>query len=307
MFLIDPMDGLNPQTDTIPLSKAVAWNGTTFKIPDAWEIDSLDLTHVMISENGFPRIEIKWTESSPSIPFEKQFRNFMVRSQKLLKIIIHEQPTPAFFLHLNSSFDFFFFSWEDTSSKGIGTLIFCRHCRRLTLIRFFSLYRFLINSSAHGVLASFTDHPVNNRVSWQLFGMAFSTPENFRLSDYSLKPGYFSFQFLSQNIRLTVLSWGPASFLLREKSLAEFAGERLPELTGFAIAGTCDRGNYLEWSFRQGLFKNAGRLPFLSSYSRFILFRISHDKRNNRIYGVKIDSPRAFEIDLMKGSILGSP
>lgn len=297
----------NIPLDNIPLNKAVAWNGTAFKIPDAWEIDSLDLTHLMISENGSPRAEIKWTESSPSIPFEKQFRTFMARSQKLLKIIIHEQSTPPFFLHPKPHFDFFFFSWENTSSKGVGTLIFCRHCRRLTLIRFFSLDRLLPASSAHGVLASFTDHPVTGRVSWQLFGMAFSIPENFRLSDYSLKPGYFSFQFLSQNIHLTVLSWGPASFLLAEKTLAEFAGERLPELTGLAVTGTCDRGNYLEWSFRQGLFKNAGRLPFLSSYSRFILFRIGQDKQNNRIYGVKIDSPRAFEIDLMKGSILGGP
>jgi hypothetical protein len=231
----------------------------------------------------------------------------MARSQKLLKIIIHEEPTPHFFLHSNPGFDFFFFSWENTSSKGVGTLIFCNHCRRLTLIRFFPFDRFLINSSAHGVLASFTDHPVTGRVSWQLFGMAFSTPENFRLSDYSLKPGYFSFQFLSQNIHLTVLSWGPALFLLAEKTLGEFAGERIPGLTGLAVAGTCDRGNYLEWSFRQGLFKNAGRLPFLSSYSRFILFRIGYDEQNNRIYGVKIDSPRAFEIDLMKGSILGGP
>ena len=293
--------------DNIPLNKAVAWNGTAFKIPDAWEIDSLDLTHVMISENGSPRAEIKWAESSPSIPFEKQFRNFMLRSQKLLKIIIHEEPTPPFFLHPNPGFDFFFFSWESTSSKGVGTLIFCRHCRRLTLIRFFSVDRFLPASSAHGILTSFTDHPVTGRVSWQLFGMAFSTPENFRLSDYSLKPGYFSFQFLSRNIQLTVLSWGPASFLLAEKTLAEFAKERLPELTGFAVAGICDRGNYLEWSFRQGLFKNAGRLPLLSSFSRFLLFRIGHDKQNNRIYGVKIDSSRAFEIDLMKGSILGDP
>jgi hypothetical protein len=299
------MDRLNPETDNTPLGKAVAWNGTTFKIPDAWEIDSLDFTHVMVSENGSPRAEIKWTDSPPAIPFEKHFRNFMVRSQKLLKIIIHEQSTPPFFLHSNPSFDFFFFSWENTSSKGTGALIYCRHCRRLTLIRFFDNDPFLPASPAHGVLASFTDHPVTGRISWQLFGMAFSTPENFRLSDYSLKPGFFSFTFLSQNIQLTVLSWGPALFLLAEKTLNEFARERLPELTGLALTGACDRGNYLEWSFRRGLFKNAGRLPFLSSYSRFVLFRIGHDKQNNRIYGVKIDSPRAFEIDLMKGSILG--
>lgn len=307
MFPIDGRAGLNPQTDNIPLSKAVAWNGTAFKIPDAWEIDSLDPTHVMISENGSPRAEIKWTESSPSTPLERQFKKFTARSQRLLKIIIQEEPPPPYFSHPNPGFDVFFFSWKDTSSAGTGALIYCRHCRRLSLIRFFFPDRFLPDSSAHGLLTSFTDHPVTGRVSWQLFGMSFSTPENFRLTEYRLEPGCFSFQFLAQNIHLTVFSWGPASFLLADKTLAEFAKERLPELTGSAAAGIYDRGNYLEWSFRQGLFKNAGRLPFLSLCSRFILFRISHDKQNNRIYGVKIDSPRAFEIDLMKGSILGCP
>lgn len=291
--------------DPISLNKALAWNGVAFNIPEAWGIDSLDLTHVMISENGSPRAEIKWTESSPSIPFEKQFKSFMVRSQKLLKIIIHENPPPSFFAPSVPSFKFFFFSWKSPSSKGVGTLIFCTHCRRLTLIRFFPQNAFLLNSSPHLMLASFMDHPVTDRVSWRLFGMAFSTPVQFKLSGYSLKPGYFFFKFLNHKIHLTVFSWGPASFLLSTSTLAEFARERVPELDGFPQAGTCDRGDYLEWSFRRGPFKNSGRLPFFFSRSRFILFRICHDRQNNRIYGVKTDSPRAFEIDLMKGSIIG--
>ena len=291
--------------DPIPLNKAIAWNGVAFNIPEAWEIDSLDLTHLMISENGSPRAEIKWTESPPSISFEKQFKSVMVRSQKLLNIKIHEQPAPSFFVHSLSSFNFFFFSWEGPSLKGVGVLIFCTHCRRLTLIRFFSSDAFLLNSSPHLMLASFMDHPVTGGVSWQLFGMAFSTPVQFTLSDYSLKPGYFFFKFLHRKIRLMVSSWGPASFLLSQKTPGEFAKERFPELNGSPKEGTCDRGNYLEWSFRQGPFKNSGRLPFFFSHSRFILFRICHDRQNNRIYGVKIDSPRAFEIDLMKGSIIG--
>ena len=291
--------------DPIHLNKPIAWNGIAFKIPESWEIDSLDNTHLIVSENGSPRAEIKWTESHQSFTLEKHLKKFISRSQKLLNIKIHEQPSPPFFSHSIPGFKFFFFSWESPSSKGDGTLIFCTHCQRLTLFRFFFDSCLILNSSLHLILSSFTDHPVTEQVPWQLFGMAFSTPMHFTLSDYSFKPGCFIIGFEYGKIHMTISSWGPASFLLSGKTPAEFAKERLPELNGFATAGTCDRGEYLEWSYRRGPFKNAGILPFFSLYSRFILFRICQDTENNRIYGVKIDSPKMFEIDLMKGSIIG--
>jgi len=293
--------------NSLSLKTFIAWNGVSFNIPDTWEVESLDYTHLMAGENGSPRAEIKWAESPPSVPFERHFKNFTAQSRKLLNIKIHEQPAPHFFAPSHPFFEFFFFSWESPGSKGIGTLIFCTRCRRLTLIRFFSQDVFLLNSFPHLVLASFMDHPATNQVSWSVFGLAFSTPAEFRLADYSLKPGYFFFKFLHRSIRLTVSSWGPASFLLSQKTPAEFAKERLPGLSGAAKEGTCDRGNYLEWSFRREPFKNAGRLPFFSRYSRFVLFRICRDMSCNRLYGVEIDSPGGFETGLMKGSILGGP
>nr|NJM01236.1 hypothetical protein [Desulfobacula sp.] len=253
------------------LNKLIAWNGVSFNIPVTWELESLDDTHLMAGENGSPRVEIKWAESPRSISFEKQFKSVTARSQKLLNIIIHEQPGPPFFSSPVPFFKFFFFSWEGSGSKGMGALIFCTRCRRLTLIRFFFHGAFSPESIPSLVLASFTDHPVAGRVSWRVFGMAFSTPAEFRLSDYSFKPGYFFFTFLHRNIRLTVSSWGPASFLLSRKTPAEFAKERLPGLSGAAKEGACGLGSFLEWSFRREPFKNAGRLPFFSRYSRFIL------------------------------------
>ena len=286
------------------VKKQLAWNRIAFKIPESWEIESLDYTHLIVSEDGNPKIEIKWTESPKSFTLEKHLKKIISRSQKLLNIKIRKQSTPDFFLHSLPGFDFFFFSWESPSSKGAGTLIFCSHCRRVTLIRFFSNLDLTPNSIPHLVLTSFTDHPLTGHVPWHLFGMEFSTPMQFTLSDYSFKPGYFFVKLLYHKIHLTVLSWGPASFLLSGKTLPEFAKDWVPGLKGFATAETSDRGSYLEWSYRQGPFKNAGSLPFFSRYMRFTLFRLLQDTQNNRIYGVKIDSPETFEIELMKGTII---
>ncbi len=103
---------------------------------------------------------------------------------------------------------------------------------------------------------------------------------------------------------ITFFSWGPASFLIAKKSLAQFAKQRLPQLKGLAKADVCIRGNYLEWSYRHGRFKNSERIPFLNKFSRFTIFRICHDKQNNRILGILIDSDKRTGHDLIRGSII---
>lgn len=287
------------------LSKNIAWNGVSLEIPMVWEIDSLDTTHMLIGEDESPRIELKWTEAPKKFTLEAYLKRFISRSRKSLGIKIRELPTPEFFSHPVKHFEFFFFSWESMSSNGKGTFVFCSHCKRLTLIRFFFNSRIKLNSLPALILNSFTDHPMAEQTQWNLFGLNFSTPRSFRLMDYSFKPGCYVIRLSHKKTRLTIFSWGPASFLLSGTSLSEFATQRLPQIKGLAKTGVCIRGNYLEWSYRQGRFKNAHRLPFLNRYAVFILFRICHDRQNNRILGVMADSPKGFDHELIKGSMIG--
>ena len=287
------------------LSKNIAWNGISLKIPLTWEIDSLDATHMLIGEDGLSRIEIKWTDAPKKFTLEKYLKRFISQSQKILNIKIHELPSPRSFSHPAKSFEFFFFSWESVSSTGNGTLIFCALCKRLTIIRFFSDSQILLNSLPALILTSFSDHPVADRTHWQLFGLNFTIPRSFGLIEYSFKPGYYVIHFKYKNTNLTFFSWGPASFLLSKTSLAEFATKRLPQMKGFAKAGVCLRGEYVEWSYRHGRFKNADVLPFLSRYSLFTVCRVCHDKKNNRILGIMVDSTKKYEHDLIKGSMIG--
>jgi len=287
------------------LRQTIAWNGIAFKTPEDWEIESLDDTHMLIGEDGSPKIEIKWTESPKKFTLENYLKRFIDRSQKLLKITIHELPHPFFFSHDIKTFDFFFFSWENESSNGNGVLIFCSCCKKLTMIRFFSGSQISFNSLPALILCSFTDHPKSDQTRWQLFGLNFSTPRSLKLLEYSFKPGSYTIKLKQKKTTLTFFSWGPALFLLSKNSLSKFATQRLPDLKGFATTGVCRHGNYLEWSYRNTRFKNADLIPFLNKYSSFTLFRICHDRQNNRIYGIMVDSSQKFKHDLIKGSILG--
>ncbi len=286
------------------LKKKIAWNAISFKIPSAWEVDSLDTTHILIGEDGAPEFEIKWTDSPNQFTLEKYLKKFIAQSQRTLNIKIHELPAPESFFHPGKNFEFFFFSWISASSKGNGTLIFCSHCKKITMFRFFSDSKISLNSLKALILSSFSDHPKRDAIHWQLFDMEFSTPARFKLLEYSFKPGCYIINFKHRKTILTLFSWGPAAFLLENMDLSEFATIRLPQLQGFAETGTCSFGNYLEWSYSHGLFKNSQIIPLINRYNFYSLFRISNNSRKNRILGIMIDGPqKKYNYDIIEKSI----
>ena len=56
------------------LKKKIAWNAISFQVPSAWEIDSLDTSHILIGKNGTPELEIKWTDSPTQFTLEKYLK-----------------------------------------------------------------------------------------------------------------------------------------------------------------------------------------------------------------------------------------
>lgn len=286
------------------LQKRFAWNGVSLRLPMTWEIESLDKSHVIIGEDTQPRMEIKWTGSPKKFTLEKYLKNFITQTQKKLKIKIYERPTPDFFNPITQNLEFFFFSWESASSSGRGSLVFCSHCKKLSLIRFFSKSKTDILQNP--ILLSYKDHSNDGHNYWQVFGLHFSTPNRFRMTDYSFKPGCYILDFDHKKTRLTIYSWGPASFLLSKTNITAFATQRLTQLQGFAKSGVCKYGNYFQWNYRPGILKkNAHLLPILDRYSRYIIFRICQEKINNRIIGIMVDSREKFEHGLIKESIIG--
>jgi len=294
---------LKPNREEL-LQKKFAWNGIALKIPMSWEIDSLDNDHVIIGEDTEPRMEIKWIDSPRKFTLEQYLKNFISQTQKKLKIEIQESMTPRSFKQTDPDLEFFFFSWKSASSSGSGSLIFCSHCKKLSLIRFFPASK-NIDVLLESILLSYKDHLSNDRIDWQVFGLRFSTPPGFKITDYSFKPGCYTLDFEYQKTKLTVFSWGPASFLLSKTSITEFATQRLNRLQGFATSGVCKCGDYFQWKYMTGILKNNHNLPVLNHYSRYIIFRISREKASNRIIGVMVDSRRKFKQDLIKESIIG--
>jgi len=185
------------------LQKKFAWNGVSLRLPMTWEIDSLDKDHVIIGEDTQPRMEIKWTDSPEKFTLERYLKNFIAQTQKKLKIKIYERSTPDSFKQTNPDLEFFFFSWESASSFGRGSLIFCSHCKKFSLIRFFSKSK-TFDLLQESILLSYKDHSNDGHNYWQVFGLHFSTPHKFSMTDYNFKPGCYILNFESKKTKLTV-------------------------------------------------------------------------------------------------------
>jgi hypothetical protein len=287
----------------LELDNSFAWNHICVTLPRNWEVDSLDNDHVLIGDRQQPKIELKWTESPKRFTLEKFLKKFIAQVQRQLDIHIHEHPSPDHFSHPNPHLNFFFFSWNGHGEKGVGTLIFCQHCKRLTLFRFFKINH--IDPLCRQVLLSFSDHPEKDQARWSVFGFDALAPAAFKLKDYSFKPGAFQIELVQKKTRLIYYSWGPAAFLLEKSDLGQFARQRLPQISGLATTGKCAAGNYLQWEFEQNRFKNAHLIPVLKRFSLFSLFRLCHDTKKNRLLGTMAVSPLPAVIKQLKGSIFG--
>jgi len=286
-------------------TKRLGWNEISLDIPLAWEVEQLDKTYVLLAEDKVPKAEIKWSCLPRGGALDVHLKRFIKKARRKLGIVIVEESSPDYFLPSQKGFEFFFFSWSGDNLNGYGVIIFCRHCRKISLLRFFLDLPPASGGLAPGLIASFSDHPRDRDVDWDIFGMKFSTPREFLLQEFDFRPGAFTLSFSHGRRYLKLFSWGPATFLLSKTDLNGFARQRMPEIQGLAVSGTRQDSPYLQWSFRKGQFKTLEKLPFFRRLNPFVVFRISRDDQQNRILGVMAESVKQYENQLVRESYIG--
>ncbi len=280
--------------------KMIAWNGMSVLVPAAWEVDSIEPSHLLIGQDNTQKIEIKWTQRLIKHSLEKYVRKFITQSQKLLGIKIHEEATPRHFIPENPSFNFFFFTWESKTASGNGVLLLCSHCRRLTIIRFFNTFRWKKASLMEAIIQSYTDHSETDICQWAVFGMKISIPDSFKLKTFQFKPGHYQIQLHDKRKRLSLYSWGPASFLLSSTSLENFAKQQIKLPPDGKILNDSNNSQSIQWEFRNPLFEKLNIPETISRLIGFTIFKITHTEKQNRITGILLDAPRTQAHNLMQ-------
>ncbi len=278
------------------LNKNIAWNGISLDLPMAWDFVNLGYDHLLMGENNEPVFEISWTRKPLRGSLETQMERFSSRVQKRLGITVHPLSAPLTWAKSDLKMTIAGFSWESVSSRGKGLLISCNSCQRISMLRFFAHSKTITDSLMESVVRSYHDSCGRKGIDWKLFGLNLSTPEGFRLLNYSFRPGSFMMAFKAKGQGLTVYSWGPASFLLLKDELEDFARKRvsLPDL--MPMSEECNGGDSLVWEWRG--------FPWpLGFWQRNERFRIFHDKGIDRIIGLKSISNTRDGWKIMEGSI----
>ncbi|ACN17181.1 hypothetical protein HRM2_41240 [Desulforapulum autotrophicum HRM2] len=260
--------------------KHIAWNGISLDLPMDWQVATLGVDHLFLEDNNGPALEITWAGKFQPGRLEVLMARFVLRAQQRFSMAVVPLTLPLDRVTLGAEMDLAWFSWAAHPSRGKGVLMGCSQCRRLFILRFFTGVENLSDSLVEKVVFSFKENCGKGPGHWKLFGLELTTPDGFKLSNYSFRPGSFMMDFKARFQSLTAYSWGPAAFLLLTDNLEAFARKRvdLPDIA--PREERCDHDPFLAWDW-EGV---AWPLVFLRQRQAF---RVHHNRRNNRIIGLR--------------------
>ena len=201
----------------------VGWNGVRFSVPADWQVGSIGPRYLLFQNEIGPVMEVKWAPIKGAFSRRAYFRRLRMHQDRKLGRALSETPLPEAWAEALSAYETQGFSWSQAGCGGSGAIIFCPDCRNASLIQFHNDPSGQPPDRTDEVMASFRDHPDSERVLYSLFDIKAQVPTEFRLVRHQFEAGRFSLHFADKGRELDLFRWGPASILLKNRSLVEFA------------------------------------------------------------------------------------
>ncbi len=216
----------------------IGWMGLTFNVPENW-----DLVHakgnrfdgyIRFEEDGVLRCEIQWTlVSAGRVILDEQVEHYL----KSLEQMLRKKGNPVTIrknIHIVSrrqvKRNVRDFMWE-SNMVGYGMMWFCEDCRRALVAQVVGYEHEPVKEWARQVFSSLSDHAEGDWEIWSVYGLRFEAPKGWNLSKSEMMPGKIRFVFRQGEYEMSVGRYGPASVLLKDKKLEEFAVEVLGKET----------------------------------------------------------------------------
>lgn len=268
----------------------IAWNGISFYKPDRWEIATIGQNYLMIGSLRHPQMELTWEVAGkrPLFPQDIKKRQFRIFKQHLTGVDVWTPFTD--WTEALSAYEITGFFWKRPETMCFGVIVSCTSCNRVSLIQFFQNAdeSNLLHDIAPRVLASFRDHTNGNDQQWAVYDIRMTLPGDFRVKSYRFSPGFIEMLFLSQNQQIRFYRWSPASVLLSNRNLIDFA----------ELMNICPDGNYqnaenahrIEWERIPSVGLWNGFIAFLSGRFSYMRVLIRHDPANNRVLAITAES-----------------
>ena len=286
-------------SDQIP-RKEVAWNGIRFLSPREWELGKIGSRYLMLEDESGPVMEIKWGQIKGTFSHRDYLKRLSAFRGKDHRKSVSESPLPSGWEKALGSFESTGFSWRGTLLGGMGVILFCPTCRNATLIQFYQRDSGKLKRIYQPVLASFRDHRQDNQVVWSVFDIRAMMPVQYQLVRHRLDPGQFELAFESKGQQITLYRWGPASILLENRDLVEFAGAMVDTFGNEPHLVTKSSGKVVEWEVHLPLSQWKRLWGYIKTRRPFQKYRLWHIEEKNRILGVSAVGKKPFDSRLLE-------
>lgn len=285
------------ESTTIDHLKAVGWNGVRISVPEDWHPSGIERRCLMFERSARPVMTLRWEPSKNRGSFSPVISRIRKGLPGEFRHTLREITLPdAWRRALGGSFEkkdvesAAVFSWGDPAGGGEGLLFECRRCRRIFLLHFHHPEILIDIEDIPRILASFRSGFEDGRVVWAVFDIRAVVPEGFRLVRHRFMPGAYELTFRARKDTVRLWRWGPASVLLRNRTLQAFAADRLAVPHEKIDGGGMNAAGSVEWIDRHLPAWAACRLiaPFVPPVFR--RGRAWHLAGHNKILAVQIEA-----------------
>lgn len=209
--------------------KEFGWQGLRFPIPSMWEIGQLAENYLLLVQQGVPVFEARWNRIRGTFDARRQLKRILKQLPASLRKPFQSMALPASWQTATQRFETSAFQWWQNGTYAKGLLLYCRQCKRVLVLQFFSQSPITTTDRSLDtqLLAGLRDHSKDGQTRWAIYDMALSLPESMALQRFRLSPGHFHLRFGDRQRQLRIQRWSTASFILAGKSVQQVAQKLL--------------------------------------------------------------------------------
>jgi len=267
-------------------------------VPSTWELGRIDMRHLFFEKQASPAMEIKWGPVKGRFSHHAHLKKLIARQKHLPDKTLEEWHLPASWKNALANFIAKGFSWQSGTENGRGAILFCPSCKNAIMFQIFNIAGHMSDEAILELLKSLQDHRNDDKTAWTVFDVHALLPKTFKLDDFQFKPGKYQLAFSDSYQTVKLFRWAPASAFLSQTNLTQFVANAL-ELTPENLVTTSISGHSaVEWRSRP----NPGQFNWLYRFKRKLSFhwlRVWHVVDKNRILGIRFDSKRPFDVEMM--------
>lgn len=283
----------------------MAWNGIRFMAPVNWQVGTIGTRYLMLEEESGPVLEIKWARIKGAFSHKAHLHRLATLHGRNLGKAVRESPLPPGWKKALGGYSAKAFSWHGKTVSGKGVILYCPTCQNATLIQFYHRDASKAENVSERLLASLRDHRQDNQVVWSVFDIRATIPNTFHLVRQRFEPGIFELEFMSKGQKVTLYRWGPASILLCDRDLVQFARAMLHisqvEPRSLSLAGR----KAVEWNVTPPPSRWAHLWGRMKAKPSFQWYRLWHLEEKNCIFGVRIEGKRPLDTPFLDRICVG--